>query len=75
MPRSVEIAHYSELIASLVVTAARTDSRERLSAIRAELTEALADIFTLLSHDALGPDLASALAARVSGWPAVEVSG
>jgi len=71
MPRSLEIAHYSELLASLTVAAARTDDRERLSEIRAALTEAFAGIFTLLSHDAvrgveqLGDDLLTARAAGV----------
>jgi hypothetical protein len=52
MPRTVEIAHYSELLASLVISAARATDPVKLAGIRVELVAALVDVFTLISHDA-----------------------
>jgi hypothetical protein len=52
MPRSEEIAHYSDLVASLIVSTARARRREDLVELRSELAEAFSDIWTLLSHDA-----------------------
>jgi hypothetical protein len=46
-----EVAYFSELLASLTVSAARTNDRERLSEIRHELEEAFAGIFTILDED------------------------
>ena len=76
-PRAVEIAYYSELLASLIVSAARTDDPAYLSRLRTELVEAFNDVLTLLSHDALlmrpaSADLSevlSALAARAGQIP------
>lgn len=56
-PLTLEIEHYAELVSSLIVSAARTNDREQLSAIRAELVEALGDVFTILSESPAAPDL------------------
>lgn len=47
-----EIAHFAELISSLIVSAARTDDPAKLSEIRAELVDAIDGALTLLAHDA-----------------------
>lgn len=68
MPRSVEIRHFSHLLASLTVTAARASSAEQLAEVHDALEEAFIDVFTLLSHDAsdvgLIRDLNAVLKAR-----------
>lgn len=63
--RSPDIAHYSTLLADLQVAAARATSVEQLGEIREETRQAFADIFGLLSHDALeSRDMVAALAAE-----------
>ena len=63
--RSPEIRHYSHLLATLTVAAARATSVERLAEIQSELEQAYVDIFSLLSHDALDAhDLVADLLSR-----------
>lgn len=68
MPRSIEIKHFAQLLASLTVTAARASSVERLAEVHMALEDAFVDVFTLLSHDAadvgLIRDLNAVLQAR-----------
>lgn len=51
--RSPEIGHYSTLLADLTIAAARATTIEQLAAIREQMREAYAEMFSLLSHDAL----------------------
>jgi predicted nucleotidyltransferase len=53
VPRTSEILHFADLIASLMVSAARAESPERLAEIKDELEEALVDALSLIAHDAL----------------------
>lgn len=64
MPRSVEIAHFSNLLASLVIAAARATTVEQLTEVHEVLEETFHDVFSLLSYDAdrdLVADLTAAL--------------
>jgi hypothetical protein len=55
MPRTIEIAHYSKLLAKTTILVARAvanPQRSALGAIEAQLELAFVEIFTLISHDA-----------------------
>lgn len=52
MPRSVEIDYYSQLLASLTITATRAKTEATLREVHDQLAEAYSEMFTLLSHDA-----------------------
>jgi len=56
MPRSAEIAHYSQLLADLQISLVRVlvaGDAALVCEVRRALAEAYAEIWTLLSHDAL----------------------
>ena len=52
MPRTDEIDHYSHMLASLTVTAARATTPDALREVHDELQRTYAEVFTLVSHDA-----------------------
>lgn len=52
MPRTAEIDYYSNLLASLTITAARAKTEAALREVHEQLAAAHAEILTLLSHDA-----------------------
>ncbi len=60
MPRSAEIDYYSWLLASLIVTAARAKTVGALSEVQVELAQAIAEVLTLVLHDAVPFELVSA---------------